>query len=276
MESIKHMTNYTPLNACIMVIDSDMAKEFLKSNNSNREIDMSLVAKYAKDMSAGNFTLNPDAIAFDQDGNLVNGQHRLAAIVRSGVPTACVVIFNFPVTRTDFLNFDCGKNRAIRVRIGLAGYEVPYYAVDIAGAYLRVKYRDAYNSVPMRLDFINANHDVMDWAVKTGSVSGNSSSRIPSIFMVALIDAKLAGLSDEIIQAFARVYCRNDFSGTDGFNPRHVIELRDAKIARHANDRTVNTVKSRLNAFAHKLSKCYFHDDLYVAPRLPMRTDESK
>lgn len=275
MENTKSMTYYKSLNAAIMTVTPDMASDWLTHNHTNRKLDKNLVAKYAGDMSAGNFTLNPDAIAFDADGNLTNGQHRLHAIVMSGVSTACVVIFDFPVTRSDFLNFDCGKNRTIRSRIELAGIEVKQAAVDIAGAYLYLKYKNHHNTVAGRLDFIEANADIIEWAVNTCGTSGSASTRVPAMYMVALIDAKLAGCPEEALQAFSRVYRINDFEGMENYNPKHAVELRESKIARVRSESTLNVVKSRLNAFVNKLSKCYVHDDLYPAPLLPLRPENA-
>ena len=275
MENIKSMTYYKPLDAAIVNITPAIAGEWLTHNRNNRKLDKNLVFKYANDMRAGNFTLNPDAIAFDADGNLTNGQHRLRAIVESGVPTACVVIFDFPVTRADFLNFDCGKNRTIRSRIELAGIEVKQAAVDIAGAYLFMKYKNHYNSVAERLDFIETNADIIEWAVNTCGTSGSSANRVPAMYMVALIDAKLCGVPEDALQAFARVYRVNDFENMENYSPKHVIELRESKLARVRTVNALNVVKSRLNAFVNKLSKCYVHDDLYPAPLLPIRPDNA-
>lgn len=273
MENIKAMT-YKPLNAAIITVTPEMAGEWLTHNHNNRKIDKNTVMKYAADMFAGNFTLNPDAIAFDHEGSLVNGQHRLMAIVNSGVPTASVVIYDFPVVRTDFLNFDCGKNRTIRARVELAGYEVKQAAVDIAGAYLDIKHKQHNNSLSERLDFIHTNAEVLEWACNICGSSGSSATRVPAMYMVALIDAKLSGVPEEAFHAFSRVYRINDFDNMENYNPKHVVELRESRLARVRRMSTINVAKSRFNAFVNKLSKCYVHDDLYPAPTLPIHSDD--
>lgn len=92
-------------------ITPELAKEYLSLAKANRPIHPSVVDKYAKEMSAGKFLeLAPDApIAFDTDGNLINGQHRLAAIVKSGVTlTMWVSTNNDP---DSFAVIDGGMNR---------------------------------------------------------------------------------------------------------------------------------------------------------------------
>lgn len=63
-----------------------VAKELLEKKGSNRKLSIATVQAYATDMANGNWTCKTgDAISLDKDGNVVNGQHRLAAIVKSGV-----------------------------------------------------------------------------------------------------------------------------------------------------------------------------------------------
>lgn len=59
---------------------------YLKKNISNRSLSNMTVQAYAQDMLAGNWDENVgDAISIDENGILRNGQHRLYAIVKSGV-----------------------------------------------------------------------------------------------------------------------------------------------------------------------------------------------
>ena len=68
-----------------------MAAEWLARNTFNRNLSQHSVNRYASDMSAGNWTLTHQGIAFDDQGVLVDGQHRLAAIIKSGVDVRMMV-----------------------------------------------------------------------------------------------------------------------------------------------------------------------------------------
>lgn len=62
------------------------AKHYLDTcNRNNRPINRERVRLYAAEMTAGRWRLNPQGIAFDRSGQLLNGQHTLAAVVASGV-----------------------------------------------------------------------------------------------------------------------------------------------------------------------------------------------
>ena len=70
------------------------AESFLKKNKNNRPVKVSNVLKLKNDLQQGNFKLTHQGIAFDWDGNLIDGQHRLMAIVESGVTASMYVTYN--------------------------------------------------------------------------------------------------------------------------------------------------------------------------------------
>lgn len=73
-----------------------MAVEWLKHNNCNRPLRKSLVAAYARDMRSGNWAATHQGIAFGESGALLDGQHRLHAIIESGVPVLMMVTRGLP------------------------------------------------------------------------------------------------------------------------------------------------------------------------------------
>lgn len=77
----------------IMNITPELAREMLKHNNSNfRPLDPHRVLRYSREMTSGNWTLNGQGIVFDKTGELVDGQTRLAAIVKSGRTIQMLVV----------------------------------------------------------------------------------------------------------------------------------------------------------------------------------------
>ena len=96
------------IKASVVDVTPEMAKEWLSHNCKNRKINMNIVAKYANDMKNGNWELNGESIAFNQDGTLINGQHRLKAVIVSDTVVPMMV-----VTGLDNATalFDRGRNR---------------------------------------------------------------------------------------------------------------------------------------------------------------------
>lgn len=78
----------------VIRITPDIAEEFLGKNNDNRKMRKLVVQTYAKDMSEGRWEFTHQGIAFDCNGNLIDGQHRLAAIIESGMPQNMIVTRN--------------------------------------------------------------------------------------------------------------------------------------------------------------------------------------
>jgi hypothetical protein len=79
-------------------ITPEIAQDMMKYNTCNRPLSKNTVAKYASMMKKGEWYLSHQAIAFtkDEKGNsiLVDGQHRLAAVMQSGTTVTSTVIYN--------------------------------------------------------------------------------------------------------------------------------------------------------------------------------------
>lgn len=95
-----------------MIITPEIAQDMLQLNTCNRPLSKNTVAKYANMMKLGEWHFSHQAIAFTEDnkGNmlLVDGQHRLAAVVQSDVPIKFSVIYH--AVQTPYI--DTVRNRS--------------------------------------------------------------------------------------------------------------------------------------------------------------------
>lgn len=103
------------------MITPQIALEYLGMNTHNRIVRDGLVGKYAREMASGNFIRNGDSVRFDINGTLLDGQHRLLAIVSSGRPQPVVVVRGLPPEA--MLTIDSGAKRTNGDRISLMGVE---------------------------------------------------------------------------------------------------------------------------------------------------------
>lgn len=76
----------------VIEVTPKIAEESLRYNPNNRRIRQTVVDAYARDMKEGRWHLNGETIKFDHLGNLLDGQHRLSAVVQAGVPVQMVVV----------------------------------------------------------------------------------------------------------------------------------------------------------------------------------------
>lgn len=62
------------------------AAEWLNANESNRPLRRAKVQAFARDMIAGSWRVTTETVKFDRNGKLVDGQHRLTALVVADMP----------------------------------------------------------------------------------------------------------------------------------------------------------------------------------------------
>jgi len=103
-----------------MVIDPDQALKWLETvNTNNRKVSDVHVRRFSRDMTEGKWRLKHEAIAFDSDGTLIDGQHRLWAIVESGVSVETFVWHN--VDPASMIVIGGGKTRSMADILNIAG-----------------------------------------------------------------------------------------------------------------------------------------------------------
>lgn len=66
-------------------VTPDLAAKMLESNTHNRDLKQTVVDKYASDMAKGLYQETHQGIAVADDGTILDGQHRLWAVIQSGV-----------------------------------------------------------------------------------------------------------------------------------------------------------------------------------------------
>jgi hypothetical protein len=81
-----------------------MAAELLQHNTHNRPQRGRVVDAYAADMESGNWQPNGESVKIAEDGTLLDGQHRLAAIVKSGVTVPMLIVYGLPASYQDTID----------------------------------------------------------------------------------------------------------------------------------------------------------------------------
>jgi len=99
----------TPYNV-VMEVNPDLALEWLEGNTHNRPVKQAHVDRLAREIRAGRWRLTHQGIAFDTEGLLIDGQHRLWAIVEAGQAVTVRVFFNEPPENNRVV--DSGERRS--------------------------------------------------------------------------------------------------------------------------------------------------------------------
>jgi hypothetical protein len=114
------MSETTKITTRIEVITPKKAEQYLALKTINRPIRKPWVKELAQMMRDGDFHLTHQGIAFNCDGSLSDGEHRLRAIVESG----CYVPMNVSRGLTEEARkaIDTGKNRSVADALNLSGH----------------------------------------------------------------------------------------------------------------------------------------------------------
>jgi len=99
-------------------VTPEMAAAWLSTNPRNRNIKRDKVAKLTAAIKNGEYELTHQCVALDCDGMLIDGHHRLNAIVAAGIATWMPVMFNAPNSS----KIDIGAPRSDRDSMYMAGY----------------------------------------------------------------------------------------------------------------------------------------------------------
>ena len=78
--------------ATVEWITPEQATTYLGLNTRNRHINIRIVAKYAHDMNKGQWQMAGEPIKFAEDGSLLDGQHRLHAIISTCLTVPMLVV----------------------------------------------------------------------------------------------------------------------------------------------------------------------------------------
>lgn len=126
----------------IVDVSPETAAAWLTHNTSNRPLSKGTVQQLAAQIRRGEWQLTHQGIAFDEDGGLIDGQHRLAAIVKAGSPVPLTVTHGVP--RAAFTVMDTGRKRTGRDTLALAGESnATHLAAALRGLHLYLNAPDS-------------------------------------------------------------------------------------------------------------------------------------
>ena len=150
------MKTATSIEMKVESITPEIAAEMLLCNVSNRPASKAVIAQYARDMKSGNWDVTGESIKFDADGKLLDGQHRLRAVIASQTSIESVIIRG--LCDNARLVMDTGKGRTTRDALALVG---EINCTDLAAC---VRAAIAYQSNMKDGGSVRiSNHEVMGW-----------------------------------------------------------------------------------------------------------------
>lgn len=95
----------------------------VNKNNKNRKLSRSKVNKYAEAMMAGRWCLTGEPIIISDDGEILNGHHRLQACLEAGVGFISTVTYGV-IDDLSFAHIDVGNMRSRAQVLEMSGVKV--------------------------------------------------------------------------------------------------------------------------------------------------------
>lgn len=102
-------------------VTPEIAERWLERNGKNRTLSDFAVNQMATDMRQGRWTRNPQVIIIDSNRDIIDGQHRLWAVVESGIPTDFLVVQGTAPEVRD--SVDTGRQRTTAHMLTMHGVE---------------------------------------------------------------------------------------------------------------------------------------------------------
>lgn len=188
-----------------MEITPDQARLWLRNNFRNRPVSDDLVTAYARDMRNGAWVETHQGIAFNDRDELIDGQHRLMAIILAGVTVRMMVVFGLPskiagheMTTMDAV--DRGKTRSVadqlKIQHGIKhGSVIAQITTQLANICFESRTRRL--SVGQSLDIYRAFQPAVDYVIEHRSTKiGLRQIGIAAAFAFALMTEADKGQGD--------------------------------------------------------------------------------
>lgn len=197
------------MKSMVEFITPDLAKQYLDTMGINRRLQMPRVKMLVRNMERGTWQDNGASIVFNRSGRLVDGQHRLQAIIQSGIAQELVVVRDVDDAVTVF---DLGKNRSIPDILRAGGMPVELAnPTNVAIAKLHFMLNGAMITSSDEIEIFIENHASSLLAIrKIWTVGGHKDSSLLSTksaaFLLAILCALESGEDINKLTRFASVY----------------------------------------------------------------------
>lgn len=151
----------------VVSVTPEMARKWLGRNAGNRPLKTTHVGRLANAIRGGKWKLTGDPIRFSDTGKLIDGQHRLQAIVDAELPVQCVVMHGLNDDIFDVIDSGSPRSKADAVFIK---YQLPVAKSGLLSSTANIAHQYASGSTSLRgkvatddlLQFIDSNPDIID------------------------------------------------------------------------------------------------------------------
>lgn len=177
----------TNMKLAVEIVDPAFAKQALAQRmDKNRPISKTKVDQYVRDMREGKWQQNNgETIKFSPDGKLLDGQHRLSAIIEAQVTLGLAVARNVPIE--SFVTIDSGRSRTLRDVLSIEGHKNVTILAGVGRAAYNYIAGVSYGYSPTRMtieEFITKHQHAVKCA---NAVTGHGSKLVSPTAMATVV-----------------------------------------------------------------------------------------
>ncbi len=190
----------------LVKVTPKLAAQWLATNHSNRPVSRAFVDELSRSLRSGTFQTTHQGIAFDEQGRLRDGQHRLTAIVETGITIELLVTTG--LTDQELLAIDDGRRRTIHQVLTMVDAGASFFSSAITKEMLIGGHHLATRSKPVKpgrqelIEFFNAHAPAIGFAEK---LFGKPSSGFQIGYIGAVIARAWYSADRERLEHFATV-----------------------------------------------------------------------
>jgi hypothetical protein len=209
-------------------INPTIAKEMLKRNFNNRKLNETHIRNLSNQMKLNNWLFDGTPLKFDKYGRLLDGQHRLNAVIESNKQIKFLILTD--IETEAFKVMDTGRLRSSSDVLSIMNIKYPNDVAYVARQYLLFdngKRSSGGNVMKISntevVDWYNQNLDIINFVSKSDSLCKKFSkvlSRGQVAFYWYLFHQK------NVIQAEDFIYKLCDGIGIDSNSPVYILRKR--------------------------------------------------
>lgn len=217
---LKNETTTTDPTVEWMTVSPGDAEQMLEANEANRNMRARVVNAYARDMQADRWLTTGETIKIGRGGELLDGQHRLSAIIQSGKTQRLLIVRGLDPDTRAVIDTGAVRNGGDALRMAGMGGNNPYALAAAARLLVlwesdrlthmtsgtraddRATHQEILEAVTNRPDLIDAVHDATRDYQRIGIPPGPQAMARTVLFDLDAKDAEiffesLAGYSTE-------------------------------------------------------------------------------
>lgn len=189
-------------------VTPELAQHYLTFNRNNWDVVTARIEEYADEMRRGEWKENGDSICFTKNARLIDGQHRLQAIIKSGVTVFMLVVYGCEEGAQ--VTIDTGRTKKAKGVMTVEG--LPKWEAGVAGTALHTIINHA-NGLPLSSNVKRNNREIQNFYLEFPAVKA-------SVTAVSELPRKAILITHSKALVLHYLFAQKDVAAADEFMQR--------------------------------------------------------